>query len=354
MEATQNPLFPLIEEILIKDTNLPRGTEIGESKSGIPINGYHFGEGDFLVSLIGGCHADEPVGPILLKKLVHYFSELPFDNTLMRNYSWYIVPHVNPDGELRNRTWYEDTDKHIDPVKYIEHVHRELPGEDVEFGFPIEGKIGPLRPENEAIYSFWRSAGKPFHLHASLHSMAYAYGPWFLIDQSWQDRSSAIQEHCSQKVRNLGYRLHDVDRKGEKGFHRIAEGFCTRPDSNAMKSYFKQMDKPEEVEKFHPSSMESIRSLGGDCLTLVSEMPLFLLPPERIKLEWPSTQWQTWREKFQHWRKQMLIEAIGPDDMYKLLATHNIKPMPIEDQMRLQWAFITSGIMQVVREIKQA
>ena len=45
-------------------------------------------------------------------------------------------------------------------------------------------------------------------------------------------------ETLGRQVGELGYVLHDVERGGEKGFHRIDEGFTTRPDSRAMKAHF--------------------------------------------------------------------------------------------------------------------
>ena len=92
-----------------------------------------------------------------------------------------------------------------------------------------------------------------------------------------------MRERLRRRVRELGYRLHDVDRGGEKGFHRIDEGFTTRPDSRAMAAHFEALGDPATAALFRPSSMEYVRSLGGDPLTLVSEMPLFLVPPEHYQ-----------------------------------------------------------------------
>ena len=73
--------------------------------------------------------------------------------------------------------------------------------------------------------------------------------------------------------------LHDWDRKGEKGFFRIAPGFCTTPTSTAMKQHFENLSEPREAEKFLPSSMEFVSSLGDAPLCMVSEIPLFLVAP---------------------------------------------------------------------------
>ena len=45
-----------------------------------------------------------------------------------------------------------------------------------------------------------------------------------------------------------------------------------------MSEYFMAAGDPVTASLFRPSSMETVRSLGGDPLTLVSEMPLFITP----------------------------------------------------------------------------
>ena len=57
---------------------------------------------------------------------------------------------------------------------------------------------------------------------------------------------------------------------------RLAPGFSTRPDSRAMAAHFRAQGDEATAALFRPSSMEAIRALGGDALTLVSEMPLFV------------------------------------------------------------------------------
>ncbi|MCB1036733.1 MAG: peptidase, partial [Acidobacteria bacterium] len=81
-----------------------------------------------------------------------------------------------------------------------------------------------------------------------------------------------LRNKLTRTVSQMGFGLHDVDRKGEKGFHRIGPGFCTRPDSRAMAAFFIARGDAETAALFRPSSMELVRSLGGDPLTLVSEM----------------------------------------------------------------------------------
>ena len=327
--------------------DLPDPYRIGRSYEDRPIPAYRFGSGPINVSLIAGCHADEPTGPRLLRKLVTFLSQQQPDHRLLADYAWWIVPHVNPDGEAANQKWYERTDKVYDLARYLRHVERAAPREDLEFGFPIPGEAGPKRPENQFIYDFWRSAGQPFHLHASMHSMAIAFGAWFLIDPAWTERTSALQEQCRTAAAELGYPLHDVDRQGEKGFYRIGEGFATRPNYRAMRQYFLDEEDEETASFFHPSSMESIRSLGGDCLTLVSEMPMFLIPRKEKDLSWPNPVYEAWKRRLEEWKAQLLLGKMNDEAVKEAAHQQGLRPMPVEDQMRLQWAFVAAGLEAV-------
>lgn len=317
---------------------------IGHSRGGLPIDGYIFGTGTTAVSLIGGCHADEPVGPHFLRRLVTYLSLLDEQDPILNRLQWWIVPHINPDGEQNNATWFDDKTLSYSLIDYLRHVYRELPGDDLEFGFPRSKADSQCRPESRAVYNWWQKSPAPFKLHASLHGMAFGHGPWFLLEQTWIFRTTELRAKCTSAVRQMGYSLHDEDRQGEKGFFRIEEGFCTRPDSRYMIQHFKEKGDETTASKFRPSSMEAIRSIYPDALTLVTEMPLFLVPKEpQIGPDGSGY----WKDKSKEWRKRLLA---GEPEAYVIQeATQaGIKQMPVKDQMKLQWRYITAGIETVL------
>lgn len=271
------------------------------------------------MSLVGGAHADEPVGPLTLGRLAGHLAQLPEDHPLVADWSWWIVPHVNPDGAAVNATWSEHLvslpggGEGYDLQLYRRSVVRELPGDDIEFGYPRGRDDTGARPENRAVADFLAS-GAPFALHGSFHSIGFATGPWFLLESTWRARTAQLRRSLTARVEDAGYRLHDVDRGGEKGFTRLEEGFTTRPDSASMRDHFLARDEPETAALFRPSSMEYVRSLGGDPLTFVTEMPLFLAPP---------------------------AGGDAPDD--------EIRPMPLADQMAFQLAFLEECLKTVAR-----
>ncbi len=348
-----------IDKVLATDPSawISGAREIGWSRKGHPILGFETGAGLKLVTLIGGCHADEPVGPALLDRLASHLTGLPDEHAFKRDLTWRIVPHVNPDGEERNRGWTQrliaipdhrgKPDRGYDLWAYLRSVVRELPGDDIEFGFPIGGnsQAQAVRPENRAVAEFLSPEpgrpSNPIHVHGSFHGMGLAPGPWFLIERSWIGRTATLRRHVVTEVETMGYRLFDAERHGEKGFHRIAPGFSTRPDSGAMREFFEARSEPEEAAKFLPSSMEFARSHGNDPLTLVTEMPLFLTPSLPTGL--------VERRELEEVRAR-LLEAVpqGRSNLEAVARKLEVTPMPIRDQMRLQLSFLSEAIQAAI------
>jgi hypothetical protein len=334
-----------IEEVLAAAPFPPPGLRLGRSRQGHEVEGYRLGRGSLRLSLIAGCHADEPVGPAMLRRLVSFLAARPVDDPRLAAATWLIVPHVNPDGEQRNAPWSGATvpatdhlgreDRAYDLPLYLRHAVRELPGDDMEFGFPRGPEDDGARPENRAVAAFLAAAA-PFHLHASFHGMGFASGPWFLIEPAWIDRTADLRAALRRRVREMGYQPFDVDRGGEKGFHRIDEGFTTRPDSRSMVRWFESRGDPAMAAKFRPSSMEFVRSLGGDPFTLVSEMPLFLRPLEPGETGRPDD------PRFRAFLDRMT--GGSAEQVRAGMAASGVRGMPIRDQMRLQLAFLNAAL----------
>ena len=95
--------------------------------------------------------------------------------------------------------------------------------------------------------------------------------------------------------------------------------------------------------------MEAIRSLGGDPLTLVSEMPLFVTPGVGDDLGPPDPALETWRARITDWRGR-LAAGVGSGTISSEAAAVGMTAMPIRDQMELQWRLVTAGIEQVEGE----
>ncbi|MEO1368854.1 MAG: M14 family zinc carboxypeptidase [Acidobacteriota bacterium] len=328
---------------------------LGRSRRGRPVLGYALGDGPRRVSLIGGCHADEPVGPAMLDRFVAWLQTRGAGHPALAAWSWCVVPHANPDGEVDNAPWTdalgpaeawtrEDPPVAVDLVPYLEGVVREKPGDDLEFGFPRGPGDLDARPEARAIADFLRPRA-PFALHASFHGMAFAAGPWFLIEAAWIDRTAAMRDALRRAVSERGYAVHDIDRRGDKGFTRIDRGFTTRPDSRAMAAHFRALGDDDMAARFRPSSMETVRSMGGDPFTFVSEMPLFLLPADAFPADRPV-----------HGAKTTALRRAvldGPAAIRRAAAEIGVRPMPIRDQMEFQLLLLDAALDAVAEAVER-
>ena len=305
---------------------------IGSSEEGRPIAGIKIGTGDIRVSLVAGAHSDEPVGPETLRHLVSaMLSNRSRVQEYFDTYSFFIVPHVNPDGEARNLPWIKEWPS---LGAYLEHVFREKPGRDVEFNYPDR------RVENR-IVSEWLRASGPFSLHMSLHGMGFSDGAMLLIEKNWTYRTEALQSGFIEVSLAAGLRPHDHNRKGEKGFFNIAPGFTTTPEGAAMRTYFLSHDDPETAALFGDSSMEFIRSLGGDPLCLVTELPLFLVEGA-AKPGVPAAYLE-----FKRLLPELRLRAAQGLDLDAAKDQFGLSPLPITSAIQLQLAALELGLRTV-------
>lgn len=329
---------------------------LGRSREGRAIHGWRLGFGPLKVSLIAGCHGDEPVSPRFLFELVRRLADFPSD-PLLACATLRIVPDANPDAHARNETWWRDGEGAADLPAYLLHRVREPPGDDLEFGFPgapgkedgtcaelgpsgVEERGGNIRPEARAVADFMSEDG-PLDLHGSLHGLGFGGGPWFLVEPAWEERLEPYRRLCLEAAEREGVQVHDVDRRGEKGFRRISEGFCARPDSAAMREHFLRAGDPDTARLFHPSSMEFARSLGGDPFTFVSEVPLFATPvPED----------PAWKDRLAGWTSRLIRSEregglVEESDRISLEAREaGLLPIPLPVQMRLVEAQVRAAI----------
>lgn len=318
--------------------------EIGRSRQGRPLHGVVAGRGPLRVSLIAGCHGDEPVGPAWLSAFAH---ALESGHPLGEVATFHIVPDANPDGAAANARWWRHGDGAGDLPAYLAHRVREAPGDDLEFGFPgaPAGDDG-IRPEAAAIAAFLAAEG-PLDLHGSLHGLGFGEGPWFLVEPAWEDRLAPYHRACLDAAAREGLRPHDLDRHGEKGFRRLGVGLCTRPDSRAMRDHFLARGDAATAALFRPSSMEFTRSLGGDPFTFVTEVPLFLQSGAADP---------AWPDRLGRWTRELARAEragcwpTGATQVEDEARHHGVRPLPLEVQFRLIGAQVDAAVELVRAE----
>ncbi len=304
---------------------------LGESEEGRSIYGVVLGEGPRRVSLIAGAHSDEPVGPETLRTFILESLRRREDfAALFEAYRFVIIPHINPDGEARNRAWMTHWP---DLAAYLRHVHRELPGRDLEFGFP------GMRVENRLVADFLRQYA-PFGLHMSLHGMAFSEGAMLLVERHWAGRTQPLRDGFARAAHAAGLRLHDHNRKGEKGFFYIEPGFTTTPEGAAMRAYFEALGDPAMAARFHDSSMEFVRTLGGNPLCLVTELPLFVVDRHEPHEAGHPAAYLAFQKRL----PELRLHAARNEDLSDAEASFGLQPLSLAVAMRLQLGALALGL----------
>ncbi len=329
---TGDDVRPLLKEVCTAHSDIASYYQIGTSEQGRPMDAVVIGTGVRRVSLIAGAHSDEPVGPETLREFIlQVLAQRQKFTELFETCQFIIIPQINPDGEAHNRRW---TDIWPSVEAYLLHAFREPPGRDLEFGFPN------MRKENTHISEFLLEHG-PFVMHASLHGMGFAEGAMLLIERHWIERTQNLRAQFKALIKNAGLRLHDHDRKGEKGFIYIEPGFWTTPEGRAMRAHFESKGDRETALNFHDSSMEFVRKIGGDPLCLVTELPLFIInkeipnQPAGMPLAYLE-----FKEKIPELRAKMPAGRSIDDVLHEF----QIQPLDLSLAMRLQLAVIQSGL----------
>lgn len=324
-----------LQEICAANPELASFHELGLSEEGRPIDAVIMGTGPRRVSLIAGAHSDEPVGPETLRAFIlQGLSRPDVMQRLLQDFTFVIIPQINPDGEAKNQDWIKAWP---DVESYLRHVFREPPGRDLEFGFP------EMRVENRCVARFLRRQA-PFHLHMSLHGMGIADGAMLLIEKHWIPQSKWLRGEYSKILTVAGLQLHDHDRRGEKGFQYIGPGFTTTPEGQAMQAYFRSIGDEQTARQFHLSSMEYVRSLGGDPLCLVTELPLFYI---QMPVSQPEPGVPGAYREFKKTLPQLREKLARGETIQKDLQRFQITHLPLDLLANLQFQALRLGLKTI-------
>lgn len=311
---------------------------IGLSEKGRPLYGVVLGKGKLGVSLLAGAHSDEPVGPETLRWFIlEGLRQRALLKSYFEHFKFIIVPHINPDGEHQNLPWMEQWP---DVSAYLRHVFRELPGRDLEFGFPA------MRLENRSVAAFI-SKHAPLYMHMSLHGMAFSEGAMLLIERHWSSRTQFLRDKFVEAVTRAGLQMHDHNRKGEKGFFYIEKGFTTTPEGQAMRDYFTSLGDLERAAQFHNSSMEYVRSLGGDPLCLVTELPLFLIASDPDGPLGVPSQYLAFQEVL----PELKLRTKQGAAIQEAVQSFGLRYVPLPIAMRLQMRAIELGLKTLSKQL---
>ena len=332
-----------IRHACASNADLAEFHDLGRSEKGQSLYGVTLGHGSRTVTLKAGAHADEPVGPETLRLLIlgalaqrDWLADGDGFADLFERFTFRVVPHVNPDGEVHNQPWIEAWP---DVEAYLRHRIREQPGRDVEFGYPV------MREENRVVSRFLFDYS-PLTLHMSLHGMGFSEGAMLLIERHWVGRTERLREDFVAAASEAGLAVHDHDRGSEKGFEYIGPGFWTTPEGTAMRRYFRDNGDFETARNFYYSSMELARIAGYDAerrrhpLALVTELPLFVIERAYEREPGLASAYLALKDELPE-LKRKLQEG---QSIERELAAYELRPLDIGTAVQLQLRCIELGL----------
>jgi hypothetical protein len=305
--------YLLPDDIVVQSESLAathpqvRLSRLGFSREGRPILALKVGQGPRTVAVTANAHAEEAAGTVTCLRLLQALLEQPAGAFWLQEATFHCIPTANPDGLWRNRDWLEGT---FDLARFLRFRTRDLPGEDVEFGYLSEAD-GAVRPENRAVAGYLGSL-PGLDAYISLHSLDFAGGAWFLLQASdWTGQEpflASVEEACARE----GVPLHDEDRAGQKGFTRLRPGFHTSPTAEAMRAFFGAAGQDDLAQQFRLNSLQFVRQCHGTPLAVVSELPLAYAPELADMTPAEGT-----RSDVE--RRRQAVQAVALDDLAQTL-----------------------------------
>jgi hypothetical protein len=242
--------------------------KIGKSKGGESILCGSIGRGKKAVIMFGYPHPNEPVGSLTCLEWVRYLNT---NVDLLEEYTWHIIPCIDPDGAKLNEGWFKGG---FSIEKYAKNFYRQI-NEQTDWGFPVSYKDysfnKPAKP-TKALMKLIDEV-KPSIIY-SLHNSSFN-GAYFLQSRSLGESFFNNIEKICQKS---GVKLN----KGEPEAPFIKQ---FRP------GFFRLFSIKEEydfLEKIKQNPVEQI--IGGDssaaygkrinkkCFSLVCEVPYLYDP----------------------------------------------------------------------------
>lgn len=128
---TVDELFNHTRAAALQHPNLTRYQIVGYSRNAEAIPMLSIGNGSKSVLLYACPHPNEPIGSLLVDFLLDALFQ---HSDLLMNYTWHLLPCVDPDGTRLNEGWFAGP---FTIRQYVQYYYRPAVAEQVEWTFPI-------------------------------------------------------------------------------------------------------------------------------------------------------------------------------------------------------------------------
>lgn len=243
-----------------------RVERLGNSHAGAAIDLISIGEGDCSILVVGGPHANEPLGCLAIISLINTLAHGRVPGGIS-DFSWHFIPVIDPDGLDLNSGWLRGP---ATLQSYMRHFFRPAFSRQAEYGFPLEMpgyRFDAPSPENIC----WQRAleiSRP-DLQVSLHGSDTG-GAFFILSEDRPGLAPRLSR--AAKGSGLGLNRHG---EPEATMHSYAPGVFSAFEVQAfIKEATAAGREGKDVWTAGQSSTEfAMRNYASLCL--VSEVPLW-------------------------------------------------------------------------------
>jgi len=248
-------------------------SEIGSSKSGkYPLFGISLGadedKAEKVIMVCANMHAEEVTGTISTMLLAEELAHNSVLRPLLKN-RFLFVPQANPDGVMHNKEWMKPD---FNYESFVLNAYRDLPEDDIEWGFPVENKT-VRRPEAKAIKAFFDQQSRVDY-YVSLHSGFSIPGLLFLLNGQ-ENQNEKIINFLTDFSLNIDEKigLLEEDPAGQMGWKRIEKGFFNIPSYEDLKKFIELSGDKELINTLMLNSVQYVEQNLGAKFAMVSELP---------------------------------------------------------------------------------
>jgi len=163
-------------DLAIKNPDIVRSVEIGQSTDGHPIRMLRIGNGEEQLLFFACPHPNEPIGAMALEVLAKLLIER--EELRGTKYTWNLIKCIDPDGTKLNEGWFSGP---FTVTNYASNFFRPGSTAQAEWAFPVTYKTYSfLRPINETKALMTAITGLRPRFIYSLHNAGMGGGYFYL------------------------------------------------------------------------------------------------------------------------------------------------------------------------------
>lgn len=252
--------------------------EAGKSRKGDPVWCAKIGNGSRNALMFGCPHPNEPIGAMM----AHYFARAIAEDDAYRaklDLTWYIIPVSDVDGTRLNEGWFKGP---ITLYNYARHYFRPASYEQVEWTFPLDYKdyhYNKPIPETRALMKIIDEA-KPVFMY-SLHNSGFGGAYWYVS----KPQEQPVYEAFHQAARGRGIPI-DLGEPEMPFIQPLAPAVFKMITSADTYEYYVSVGE-DPLKLMDGCGDSSASYAGGNCATLVTEVPYFFEPRIQSDKEMP-------------------------------------------------------------------